>query len=78
MVLNLSRHRKYWKAVIFTSGNGKTKRPVVYKRHYRPNGYATKLHVDHLLETGYAESIDDIISESHSHHYARNKIKRSI
>jgi hypothetical protein len=49
--------------VISTSGNRKTKRPVVEKAVIVQTVLdMTKLHVDFLQEISYAESIDEIIS----------------
>jgi hypothetical protein len=68
MVYNLPHYRKYWKTVISTSGNWKTKRPVVEKTILFQTVIDTsKLHMDHLLETGYAAAIDDIISGQWGH-----------
>jgi hypothetical protein len=49
--------------VILISGNWKSQRPVVQKASSVQTVIdTTKLHMDHLYETDYAESIHDIIS----------------
>jgi hypothetical protein len=68
MVSNLTRNQSCRKTIISTSGNWKIQHPVIEKAIIvQMVTDMTKLHLNHLWETAYAESINDIISGLRRH-----------